>query len=398
MLARYSVRELLHRPLRTCLALLGVAVATAMLVDMLMLGSGIQRSFASLLDARGYELRVSPKGTLPFDTEATVPDFSRLLDTLRATPGVAGVAPVLASSVLLEASVGTGSSSVSSSAVRAVALGIDPQEQGILRLVEGALPAPGEILLDHLGLETLGARVGQEILVGIGGGLGVADRSASMRVAGIAEFLFASRGESPVALHLADLQRLTGQLDDVSFAMVRLTDRADAEAVRADLVRSTKRAEIVTVTGVLEKASERLSYFRQLALILGSVSLVVTALLVGTIMAVSISERVGTIAALRAIGVSRTNIVGGLTAESVILCAVAGAAGLGLGIVVAGYLESILSNFPGLPQAVRFFVLRPDSLLSAYALLLLVGACSAALPAWRATRLHIATTLHAEEH
>jgi len=424
MLARYSIRELAHRPLRTCLAFVGVAVATAMLVDMLMLGSGIQRSFSSLLEARGYELRVSPKGTLPFDTEATVPNFSGLLDTLLASPGVAGVAPTLASSVTLspvpQSSVPGSSVAVSSipgfstgsaetttdsvsradageRPVRSVALGIYPEEQGILRLLEGELPLRGEILLDRSSLEVLGSTIGGEIRVGIGAGLGVVNRTATMRVAGTAEFLFAARDESPVALHLEDLQQLSGDLDEVSFAMVRLTDGADPEMVRAELIRRIQRAEIVTIAGVLEKASERLSYFRQLALILGSVSLVVTALLVGTIMAVSISERLGTIAALRAIGVSRANIVVGLTAESLVLCAIAGAAGLGLGVVVAGYLESILSDFPGLPQSVQFFVLRPDNLIAAYALLLLVGSCSAMLPAWRATHLHVATTLHAEE-
>ena len=72
VLARNSIRELRVRPVRTVLTVAGVAVSTAMLADMLMLGGGIQRSFGDLLESRGYELRVSPKGTLPFDTEATI--------------------------------------------------------------------------------------------------------------------------------------------------------------------------------------------------------------------------------------------------------------------------------------------------------------------------------------
>ena len=67
MLALNSVRELRHRPLRTLLTVAGVAVSTAMLADMLMLGGRIQESFGDLLESRGYELRLSPKGTLPFE-------------------------------------------------------------------------------------------------------------------------------------------------------------------------------------------------------------------------------------------------------------------------------------------------------------------------------------------
>ena len=102
MLARNSIRELRHRPLRTLLTVAGVAVATAMLADMLMLGGGIQQSFGDLLESRGYELRVSPSGTIPFDTEATIPEFARLQDSIAGVPGVEHVAPVLAMSVSVE--------------------------------------------------------------------------------------------------------------------------------------------------------------------------------------------------------------------------------------------------------------------------------------------------------
>ena len=398
VLARYSIRELTYRPLRTLLALVGVSVATAMLVDMLMLGGGIQQSFAELLQARGYELRISPKGTLPFDTEATIAGFGGLRDTLDATPGVAGVAPVLASAVTLEAEAGARSDRESSArSARAFALGIDPREQGLLRLIDGRLPETSEILLAGATSDDLDIEIGDAVRIGVAGGLGVSGPSALMHVSGIAEFIFASQDESPVALELGDLQRLSGRLDHVSFVMIRMTEGSDAESVRTALLRDVGRVEVVTVAGIVAQANERLSYFRQLALILGSVSLVVTSLLVGTIMAVSISERLGTIAALRAIGFSRRSIVQGLTAEGLILCAVAGAAGLGLGVLMAGYLESILSDFPGLPQAVEFFVLRPKSLVTAYLLLLFVGAASALVPAWRATQLEVATTLHAEE-
>ena len=110
----------------------------------------------------------------------------------------------------------------------------------------------------------------------------------------------------------------------------------------------------------------------------------------------SVSERLGLIAALRAIGLSRQRIVGELAAESVVLCSIGGAVGVALSVVVAGYLESILSDFPGLPVAVRFFVVSADSLVTAFALLLVSGTVAGLIPALNATRLEVASVLHKE--
>jgi len=117
---------------------------------------------------------------------------------------------------------------------------------------------------------------------------------------------------------------------------------------------------------------------------------------VGTLTAVSVSERLGLIAALGAIGVSRRRIVGGLVAESMALCVIGGGIGIALSVAVAGYLESILSDFPGLPVAVRFFVVTADSLVTAFILLLVAGTVAGLIPALHATRLEVASILHRE--
>ena len=65
-----AVRGLTRHPIRTGLVILGVAVAAALLLDMVMLSGGMERSFERMLLSRGFQIRLSPKGTLPFDTEA----------------------------------------------------------------------------------------------------------------------------------------------------------------------------------------------------------------------------------------------------------------------------------------------------------------------------------------
>lgn len=411
MLARYSVRELLHHPLRTSLAVAGVAVATAMLLDMLMLGAGLERSFDDLLRARGYELRISPKGTLPLDTRATVAGAGALRDSVEGHPDVAGVAPVLAANVLADrtprrgppAGAGEGTTARPRSGgdagpLRVFALGVDPDEQGLYRLVEGTPPRGRDgLVLSPEAAEALGAARGDTVRLSAGDALGGAAAAArSFRVTGTAEFLYASREERPAALRLEEVADLTGRPDRASFFMVRLEPGVDPDSVAADLSGAFPRVEVASAGQLVERARDRLSYFRQLAFILGTVSLVVAGLLVGTIMAVSVSERYGTIAVLRAVGVSRGSVVAALAAESLALCAVAGLAGLGLGALTARGLEAVLADFPGLPRAVEFFVLRPADLATAWVAVLAVGVASALLPAWRAAGMEVAPALHRE--
>ena len=395
MLALNSIRELRLRPLRTLLTLGGVTVATAMLSDMLMLGGGIQRSFSEVLESVGYELRLSPRGTLPFDTEATIRGIGGLRDTVESVAGVQDLVPVLAQTLTIMAD-RDGSPGPRASR-QTLALGLDTDEEGLYTLLAGRSPGDGEILIDPALAALLDTRPGDRLRLGVSSRFGTWGGDATAVVSGTAEFIFATRRDMPVALPLADLQALSARTDQASFAMIRLRKGHAPGSVREAITAATDRVEVVTLAGIAEQVDERLSYFRQLAAILASVSLLVAALLIGTISAVSVSDQLGVIAALRAIGVSRRRIVGDLTAESAVLCGVGGGLGIALSIAVAHYLESILADFPGLPATVRFFVLSPGTLAAAYGLVVATGVVAGLLPALRATRLEVTTLLHREE-
>ena len=395
MLALNSIRELRLRPLRTLLTLGGVTVATAMLSDMLMLGGGIQRSFSEVLESVGYELRLSPRGTLPFDTEASIRGIAGLRDTVESVAGVQDLVPVLAQTLTIMAD---GDESPGPRASRqTLALGLDTDEEGLYTLLTGRSPGDGEILIDPALAALLDTRPGDRLRLGVSSRFGTWGGDATAVVSGTAEFIFATRRDMPVALPLADLQPLSARTDQASFAMIRLREGHAPGSVREAITAATDRVEVVTLAGIAEQVDERLSYFRQLAAILASVSLLVAALLIGTISAVSVSDQLGVIAALRAIGVSRRRIVGDLTAESAVLCGVGGGLGIALSIAVAHYLESILADFPGLPATVRFFVLSPGTLAAAYGLVVAAGVVAGLLPALRATWLEVTTLLHREE-
>src|SRR6478609_9567776 len=112
MLATLAIASLIRHRTRTVLAILGVAVSAAMLLDMVMLSSGMRESFRGLLLSQGFQLRLSPRGA----------------------------------------------------AITASALGVEPSVQGDYELVAGRQPtAPNEIVANDAMLRAIGRSLGDTL-------------------------------------------------------------------------------------------------------------------------------------------------------------------------------------------------------------------------------------------
>jgi putative ABC transport system permease protein len=211
-------------------------------------------------------------------------------------------------------------------------------------------------------------------------------------------FLYDYRGQPSVGTTLPVMQELARLRDQdrVSAFVVRIRDGADLGAATERLKAALPAFEVNSVGDLVAQFRERLVYFRQLSYILGSISLGVTVLLVATLMTITVNERLGEIATLRAIGVSRASIVRGVMLEGAVLTLSGGLGGVGLGVVTAKYLDRILTSFPGLPAAISFFVPQARSLAVAALVLVLTGILAGAYPALLAARAPIAATLRTE--
>ena len=392
MIVALARASLVRQRARTLLAVVGVAISAAMLLDMVMLASGMRVSFGSLLLSQGFQIRLAPKGTLPFDTDATIPNASEIVERLHARGDVAAVSPVLGAQLHVE----HGSASVS-----AAALGTIASVQGDYRLLDGAAPAgEDEIVANDALLAAVGARRGDTLRVAAGFDpqLRAYTGQRALRIVGRVHFIYLSAGQRAMALPLATLQSMEGptRADRASLMMVRLRPGADVEAARAAIERDVRTVSAISTATAIQQVEQRLSYFRQLAFILGTVSLAVGFLLVTTLVTVSVNERLGEIAVLRAIGVRRFRIVEQILIEGSVIMLVGALLGLGLGLVTARYLNSILAAFPGLPEAIEFFLFQPRDAWVALGLLAACGVLAGIYPAWRGASLPIAATLREE--
>jgi putative ABC transport system permease protein len=390
----WGLRSLGRQPLRTGVSLAGIAVAAAMLLDMVMLSGGIDKSFSDLLLGRGYQIRLTPKGTLPFDTEATLSHASGIVAALRSDPAIESAGPVLGTAIY---------GRVSDSLVTLFGYGIDPAAQGLYRLSSGHDLTRGDssgVLLSEVAAIRLGAGVGDTVtLVGrLDPQVVTASVGRRLVVRGLVRWLYDYRGQPSVGTVLPLMQRLAHQEaeDRASLLVVKVRDDTAVARVAARLRERFPRLEVNSVADLVVQFKQRLVYFRQLSYILGSMSVIVTVLLIATLMTITVHERLGEIATLRAIGVSRGTVVRQVLAEGSILTVIGAILGILLGVLTARRLDAILTSFPGLPAAFSFFVPRLDTLRTAAIVLFLTGSLAGLYPAWLAGRAPIARTLREE--
>src|SRR6266566_1503162 len=392
MRAALAQASLIRHRGRTLLAVLGVAVAAAMLLDMVMLATGMRESFRELLLSRGFDIRLAPKGTLPFDTDATIPGVAAITTVLRNNSDIREISPVLGASIHIP---------VGNRDVSGAVIGIDPAVQGDYEFLSGRDVATVDAMVanDFL-IRKIGARIGDTLIVATGYDPQTRTYSGQRKLVltGRARFIYGATDQAGGAVRRETLEAMGGgaQRDRASLFMIRVRQGADPDRVRDWIETYIPSVSAISIATAIAQVDQRLSYFRQLAFILGAVSLFVGFLLVTTLVTVSVNERSGEIAVMRAIGVSRSHVVQQVVLEGVAISFAGALIGLGLGLATARYLNAILSAFPGLPMAIDFFLFQPSAAWTALALLVASGIAAGVYPAWRAASLPIAESLRRE--
>jgi putative ABC transport system permease protein len=251
---------------------------------------------------------------------------------------------------------------------------------------------------DYL-LAKLGARLGDTLTVATGYDPQTRTYSGQRRLvlAGRVKFLYGAAEQAGAVVKRETLEAMNpDRTDRASLFMVRVRKGANPDSVRSWIESRIPNVTAISIATAIAEVDFRLSYFRQLAFILGAVSLFVGFLLVTTLVTVSVNERAGEIAVMRAIGVSRAHVVQQVVLEGVAISLAGAILGLGLGLITARYLNAILSAFPGLPMAIDFFLFQAKAAWAAMGLLIVAGIGAGIYPAWRAASLPIADSLRRE--
>jgi len=381
---------------QTLLAIAGVAVIGALLFDMLLLSRGLLLSFADLLERAGYDVRVVGGGGMTL--RMPIPDSAAIADTVRRLPEIEKVALVRILPARLAAAGGTSSTSVA-------LIGVSGAAAGVWTIVRGVDldRAQGESCPVIVG-RSLAARLrvapGDEVRLNAEQvGVSSALPAVACRIAGVGQFAFGGAGDDSVATTLEALNRASGEdrIGDADLILIASRPEAGSAAAVAAIERARPGLAVYSNDEVVEQFNRNgFAYFRQISLVLSSLTMVFAFLLVATLLTVSVNQRLGEIAALRAIGIGRRRVAAMLLWESALLVGVGGLLALPLGELLALGLDRILRQMPALPEQLHFFVFEPRALVIHVAVLVVTAVAAAAYPMWVAARLPIAATLRRE--
>jgi putative ABC transport system permease protein len=384
---------------RAVLAILGVAVIGALNFDMLLLSHGLLLSFADLINRTGYDIRIVGSAGFPL-ARLPVEHASQLIAEIGGLPEVAGAALVRTEQAM--------TTEKDQPALPLELIGTtDPAGAGAWTLVSGSdltdginapsSPAPPIVVARSLALR-LGLKPGSVLSLRARIALSALP-SVDFRVVGIADFPFEVTGAYMVATTMAGFQVAHGggARDQADMVLAASAPTSGPDAAVAAIAKLRPDLRVFSNDQVISSFNRNgFTYFRQISIVLSSTTAAFTFLLVATLLTVSVNQRLGEVAALRALGIARRKIAATLLWEAALLVGVGGLLALPLGELLAVGLDEILRRMPGLPEGLHFFVFEPRALVLHVALLTATAVVAALYPMWLAVTLPIARTLRQE--
>jgi putative ABC transport system permease protein len=355
MMGELIARNLLHRPLRTLIGALGIAVEVALVVLIVGLTSGLLTETAKRIEGIGADIMLQPPNSSFLITFGTAPMPIKIGDRLLELKYVQSVAPVLFQ--------------FNTSGVEVV-YGIDQESfravsGGFVFLQGHDLEGPDDILVDDVAAKTKKINLGETFNI----------FAHDWHVAGIVEHGKGSRLFVP----LATLQGLVGARDKASVFFVKCTRPEHTDDVidemRHLLPNYTFRPlkdylSLMTSTNIpgLE------AFINAMILLAVTIGLLVIFLTMYT----TVIERTKDIGVLKSLGANKWFVIRALLSESAALCLLGIGVGIGLSYLVrAGFLW----KFPNLTILITSgWVLRAAGIALFGALL------GASYPAWLASR------------
>ena len=395
----FAVRGLIRQPGRAILGIAGIAATGALLLDMLMLSRGLVVSMEQLLSSAGFDIRVSATQAAPL-TGPAITNLAATVTALAALPEIEDVVPLRIGDAQVD--IGTRSNEVR-------LIGADVTVRRPWTLVEGPAFADSAsarqadvrptILVNRNLARRLNLRPGSTLIL-----RGACTSNSSVppvvfRVAGIVEFPFDQARQLTAITGLKDFARTCGDAAQDEADMLMIASRqGDSPGVAVEAIRRV-RPDLAAVTNeelVARFQQVEFSYFRQISIVLATITMFFGLLLITVLLSVSTNQRLGEIAALRALGFSQKRMVSDVLWRSALLVGAGGLVALPLGLALSVWLDELLQTMPGIPANLRFFVFELRALIVYVALLAVTMAVAAVYPMWTVARLPISSTLRAE--
>jgi putative ABC transport system permease protein len=391
-----AYRNLVNRPLRSALTIVGLAFAVAVLACLSAFGHGYRRGLQTELDRMGLQLMLVPLGC-PYDAAARVLKGKSLENSLpesalqeaRRDPAVAVAAPLLMAVLPPSHTRDAGLASAPGRADMWVGL-----DESAVALKPWWRVSVGEKWFSHDDSVILGCSAAEVEMRSPGDLLYSPETHQQLHVVGVLERSGTS-DDSLFFVPLRTAQRMFNQPGRLTAIAIRLRDPALLRAASERLQR-IPGAQVVTLTEMMGTFLNLVGAVRTLMLSLALVAIAISVLGVFNTLLAAVIERTDELSVLRAIGASRFQIVGLITIEGLMMTGAGSIAGIVLALLAGRGIEALAKTFVPLAPTEALLSLTGPILVECVAVGVVVGLVAGLYPAWRASRLQPAQALKAE--
>ncbi|MGA2483092.1 MAG: ABC transporter permease [Candidatus Acidiferrales bacterium] len=356
MRGEFIFRNLLHRPLRTLVSVIAVAVEVTLVVIIVGLTSGLLTETAKRIEGIGADIMLQPPSASVFLAFSGSPMPIKIRDRVAEMKYVQAVTPALLQ--------------FSSSSGVDIIYGIDKES---FRAVSGGfvffqghdMEGPDDMLVDDWAARAKSIRVGSTFRA----------LDHDWRVVGIVDHGKGARLFVP----LATLQDLVGARDKASIFFIKCTRPEHTQDVITEMRQLFPRYEIRPLKDILSlMTSTNLPGLDTFIDAMIALAVGIGFLVIFLSMYTSVIERTHDIGVLKSLGAGKDFIVGALLAETTLICLLGTAGGVGLSYVVrAGMLHQW--------QTLSILIL-PWWIARAGGIAIVGGLIGASYPAWIASR------------
>ena len=323
MINRMVLQNILHRPVRTIVSMLAVAIEVGMVMLVVGLTTGLLHESAKRVEGVGADILVQPPGASMFFGLTQSPMPIKIADRLAEIPRVAGVAPSLFQ--------------FNSSGGLNLIYGIDLESfnrvTGGFVYHQGApFSQPFDILVDDWYAKANQVKVGGKLRF----------LNHDFRVAGIVEHGKGAR----LFIPLQTAQDLSVAQGRASIFFVKCSNPAYVDQVKAEIQKLLPGYQVLPIREYMSMmTSNNLPALKAFITVMIAVAVVIGFLVIFLSMYTTITERTREIGILKSLGASKIYIIEAILREASLLAGVGILAG-GAGAVLARRL--VLASFPTL--------------------------------------------------
>jgi putative ABC transport system permease protein len=389
-----AMTQLRYGRSRTLLATLGIALAVLSMILLAGVGVGVLETGEQQFEQADRDLWITG-GPVELTTargggfENSIEDAHRISNELNQREGIRAAVPIGFESVYIRANDDQEFETVIGTGV--------PGGGPAVQVTEGAEfarsthyedgtyegPMTKELLVDQRTADRLNLEVGDT--VNIGGSLAIA-RNTEYTVVGISPTFSQMLGTSTVVLPLAELQTLTGTTgtDPATFITITVESGADISALQEEIQTTYPEYEVRTNREQLEATVGQQAVVIVAGGVLSVLAVVSGIALTTALFTMLVYQQREQFAALKAIGIRRSSIVGIATGQGIVLGVLGGALGVLLAVPAARLLNRLITEIVGFDGLVQ---LQPRFFVGGFVLAVGIGTVSAAIAAWRISRL-----------